>query len=43
MFKLEVTGISTLLEPSAATSATTAFAGFLNCATLGTPAFAARY
>ena len=42
MTKLCVTGISTLLEPSTAASATTEFARFLGNATLGTPVATGR-
>ena len=37
MTKLCIPGISALVEPSTAASATTAFAGFLDSAALGTP------
>ena len=36
VIKLRVAGISALFDPSTAGSATTAFAGFLDCAALGT-------
>ena len=36
MINRRVAGISTVLEPSTAASATTEFAGFLDTATLGT-------
>ena len=36
MIKVSVAGVSTVLEPSTATSATTEFAGFLENTALGT-------